>query len=264
MRAHFFDAAGNHIVIGELRSPGIAPDEAFGILSGAQRIAFADHATDGYCVLQQEQGMLRARFWNSKGWREDLCANALRCVPDVVADRGEPPARVPVHTAAGWATAVRLGSGIGGVELSIADCSVRERSADELIVGAGTPHRVRFVDDLDEPGLADLGRRWAAAEPRVAATFVQRDGAVLRVRSFRRGESQEVGSSGSAALAAFLALAHRGPGDPPAYCEVKFPAERRLRLRFDRERGVVVLYGPCRREFVCDLVTDGERQASGI
>jgi diaminopimelate epimerase len=263
VRAYYFDAAANHVVLGMLRSGGITPDEAFGILRGAEHTPLAVHPSDIYCILYREHRELRARFWNPDGTREDLCGNALRCVPLVLANQGEAHERVSVHTGIGPVTALHLGPGVTGVEIPTRNFSLTATDdAQEVLVSVGTPHRIRFVDDLDDPSLTVLGERWARAEIPVAATFVRRDGATLCVRSFERGVVRETGSSGTAAIAACMALAHRSPNEAREYHDVQFPGERRLRIRFESERAMVTLYGSCRLEFVCDLVTEGERVAS--
>ncbi len=262
MRAYYFDAAGNHVALGLLQRSGITPEEALGILRGAERTALAEHPSDVYSIVYREHGALRARFWNPDGSREDLCGNALRCIPLVLADLGEPHARIPVHTGIGIVWALFLGSGVGGVEIPTAGFSVTEAAdPDELLVAVGTPHRVRFVSDLEDPTLASLGQRWSRSEVPVAATFVKLEGATLHVRSFERGVPRETGSSGTAAIAASVAQAHRAPNEAREFREVRFPGARRLRIRFDDERHTVTLYGACRLEFCCDLVTDGERLA---
>ncbi|HOU90882.1 MAG TPA: hypothetical protein PLU22_07550 [Polyangiaceae bacterium] len=262
VRAYYFDAAGNHVVLGMLRRSGITPEEALGILRGADRTPLAEHPSDVYCILYREHGALRARFFNPDGSREDLCGNALRCVPFVLADRGEPHERVPVHTGVGVVWALHLGSGVGGVEIPTDGFSVTDSTEpDEVLVGVGTPHRVRFVADLEDPALGVLGRQWSRSELPVAATFVKLEGTTLCVRSFERGVPRETGSSGTAAIAACVAEAHRAPDEAREFRDVRFPGAQRLRIRFDRARRTVLLYGACRLEFCCDLVTEGERLA---
>lgn len=264
MRAYYFDAAGNHVALGVLRRSGITPEAALGILRGAERTPLAEHPSDAYSIVHREHGVLRARCFNPDGSREDLCGNALRCVPFVLAELGEPHERVPVHTGIGVVRALHLGPGVGGVEIPTAGFSVTELAdPDEVLVAVGTPHRVRFVSDLEDPALVVLGQRWSRSEAPVAATFVKLEGETLCVRSFERGVPRETGSSGTAAIAACVAQARRAPDDGRPFREVRFPGAQRLRIRFDRERGTVTLYGACRLEFCCDLVTDGERLACG-
>ncbi|MBN2196604.1 MAG: hypothetical protein JW751_27575 [Polyangiaceae bacterium] len=261
MRAYFFDAAGNHVVLGMLQSAGITPEEAFGILRGSERTPLVEHPSDSYCVLCREHRTLRARFWNPDGSFQDLCGDALRCVPQIMADLGEPPERVLVNTRIGPVATLHLGSGMGGVEIPTKGISIEAPNAHEVVVNVGTPHRVRFLSDLDDTSVASLRADWVRANLPEAATFVKVEGAALRIRSFERGVRREIGSSGNAAIAACFAYAHRMPDDARELREVSFGGGRRLRVRFDRDAGTVILYGACRLEFGCDLVTDGERLA---
>lgn len=261
MRAFFFNAAGNQVVLGLIQSAGITSGEGFGLLRSAACTPLAASRPDMYGVLSREQGQLRARFWNPDGSQEDICANGLRCVPLVLGALGEPSDRVLCHTGIGPVTCIRMGPGIGGVELPLAWTS-QTVVDDDLLVNVGTPHRVRFVDDLDAPELVELGRSWAGAALAVAATFVRVVDGVLHVRSIERGVVRETGSSGTAALAAYLAYDRREHAAHRDFRDVLFPGGNRLRVRRDASDNIT-LYGSCRPEFSCDLVTEGERIAAG-
>ncbi len=258
MRAYFLDAAGNNVVIGLLQSSGISPEQGFEMLHRAECTPLAEKEPDTYGVLHWENGQLQIDFWNPDGSREDLCGNALRCVPLVMASVGDSRERVTVQTRLGAVDCLQLGPGISGAEIPTAGFSITDTGEGDVLVNVGTPHRVRFVDDLDLSQLLDLGRSWAQAAIPVAATFVRPHNGVLHVRSVERGVIRETGSSGTAAIAAYLAYdrlegeAHRD------FREARFPCGRRLKVRFDDAAQRIVLYGACRLDFACDLVTDGE------
>jgi diaminopimelate epimerase len=262
LRAYFFDAAGNNVVIGLLQSTGISPAEGFQILHRAECTPLAEKEPDVYGVLYRDGGQLRVEFSNPDGSREELCGNALRCVPLVMAHIGQPAERVVVQTGLGPVECVQLGPGIYGAEIPTAGFSITDAGEGDVLVHVGTPHRVRFVEDLAAVQLLDLGRSWAQAAIPVAATFVRPHNGVLHVRSVERGVVRETGSSGTAAIAAYLAYdrlegeAHRD------FREARFPCGRRLKVRFDDAAHRIVLYGACRLEFACDLVTDGEHACS--
>jgi hypothetical protein len=247
VRAYYFDAAGNHVVLGMLRRSGITPEEGAGILRGAERTPLAEHPSDVYCILYREHGALRARFFNPDGSREDLCGNALRCVPFVLADQGEPHERVAVHTGVGTVWALHLGSGVGGVEIPTDGFSVADSTGpEEVLVGVGTPHRVRFVSDLADPELEVLGRQWSRSELPVAATFVKLEGTTLCVRSFERGVPRRRFER-HCRDRRLHRQAHRAPDDAREFRDVRLPAPAPP-LRFDRARRTVTLYGACRLE----------------
>jgi len=262
LRAYFLDAAGNNVVIGLLQSTGISPEQGFEILRRAECTPLAEKEPDVYGVLYREGGQLRVDFWNPDGSREDVCGNALRCVPLVMTHAGQPSDRVTVQTRLGSVDCLQLGPGIYGAEIPTTGFSITEAGEGDVLVHVGTPHRVRFVDDLEAMQLLDLGRSWARAAIPVAATFVRPDNGVLHVRSVERGVIRETGSSGTAAIAAYLAYdrlegeAHRD------FREARFPCGRRLKVRFDSAAQQIVLYGACRLEFACDMVTDSEHACS--
>ena len=262
MRAYFLDAAGNNVVIGLLQSTGISPEQGFEILHRAECTPLAEKEPDVYGVLHRAGGQLRIDFWNPDGSREDLCGNALRCVPLVMAHVGQPSDRVLVQTRLGPVDCVQLGPGIYGAEIPTAGFSITDVDEGDVLVHVGTPHRVRFVQDLEAAHLLDLGRSWALAAIPVAATFVRSDHGVLHVRSVERGVIRETGSSGTAAIAAYLASDRLEGEARRDFREARFPCGRRLKVRFDSVAERIVLYGACRLEFACDMVTDGERACS--
>lgn len=262
MRAYFLDAAGNNVVIGLLQTSGFTSQEGFEILHRAECTPLAEKEPDIYGILRFDQGHLRADFWNPDGSREDLCGNALRCVPLVMTHAGQPGEDVVVETRLGLVRCFQLGPGIHGAEIPTDGFSVADAGEGDVLVNVGTPHRVRFVDDLDAPELLELGRSWARAAIAVAATFVRPDSGVLHVRSIERGVVRETGSSGTAAIAAYLAYDRLAGEAHRDFREARFPCGRRLRVRFDSAAQRIVLYGACRLEFACDIVIDGERACS--
>ena len=249
-------------MLGLLLNPALRPSQAFEILHRTECTPLAEQEPDIYGLLYEREGELHARFWNPDGSPEDVCGNALRCVPWVLGDpRGQPVDRVAVTTRIGQVDCFPVGPGIGGVRIPTETFSLDDVDGGDVLVNVGTPHRVRFVDDLDAPELLRLGQAWAKSAIPIAATFVRVQQGVLHVRSIERGVVRETGSSGTAAVAAYLAYERVAGDSHRDFREARFPCGRRLKVKLDASANQIVLYGACRLAFSCDMVTDSERNA---
>lgn len=261
MRVFFFDAAGSNVALGYLRNPRFPARAAVEMLREAQSFAHAERRPDNYGILRREGREIVAQFWNPDGSPEAVCGNAGLCIPAVLAEIGEDVERVDLRTPFGAVTALRMGPGIGGLELRLSDVSVVGTGDGDYLVNVGRPHRVRCVEDPTDPALAILGRSWARSSMPVSATFVAPAGEVLHVRNVERGLDAEPASSGTAALAAYLVHDHRCRSDHRDFREVLFVSGERLRVTRSPAAATITLYGSHRLEFHCDLVTAGEPQA---
>ncbi len=159
-------------------------------------------------------GTVRMRYWNADGGEAEMCGNGLRCVARLAIERGwaEGP-EVVIGTASGPRRAQLLADGAvravaghpsrGRVErLSVA-------GVDVYPVSVGNPHAVRFVADLDEAPVEELGpviERDGLFPGGTNVEFVTVEGPELvRMRIWERGVGETPSSGTGAAAAAFAA-----------------------------------------------------------
>lgn len=168
---------------------------------------------DGVIQIHPEApGRVRMRYWNADGGEAEMCGNGLRGVALLAVERGWADGQdVVIETAAGPRPATVLEDGSvralvghpskGRVEqLTIGGVSVHP-------VSVGNPHVVRFVDDLDEAPVAELGASLENDAMFPGGTNVEFVTVVepdrVRMRIWERGVGETMASGTGAAAAAY-------------------------------------------------------------
>lgn len=250
LRASLFDVAGRRVVVAQSRQV-LEDQTAFELLSTV-RWSRVGKRPESFALLERTERGIHARFWGRDGEVEPFSADALRCVPLLAPTLGIAEERVVVHTSLGEATAIRLGSGVGALELNSQLVTSSSAEDGDLRVQVGSPHRVRFCEDLSAPDVEELGQSWCRAEPGSSALFVRPESGVLFARVFLSGVG-EIASSGLGALAAFVACERVCPSHHREFCEIRFHSGEKLRVSRRSDGRTLMLYGACRLEFSCDL-----------
>lgn len=210
VRLALFDAAGNKIAL--MHTAG---NLSFARNAGQQvRQVFDSHcsghdAPEIYGVITRETGSWQVEFWNPDGTYEQVCGNAMRCIPSFLFLNdleAETPSWLPVNTRAGVFKVHSPSSGIGAMTMARSLIRV-QRHGSSLLVDPGTPHLVQFVTDLDDPEVAARGEVISNGARPLNATFVARRRDDLHVRTFERGVG-ETRSCGTGAISAVIACEH--------------------------------------------------------
>jgi diaminopimelate epimerase len=161
---------------------------------------------DGVLVVSREDP-IRMEYWNADGSAAEMCGNGLRCVARYAYDKG-------------WAMdrnfAVQTPIGVRGVrvledmvEAELGRMSVGEAitvdGADYILVDAGNPHAVAFVEDPHQIDVDAVGRAMQEHHPAgVNVEFAAVEGSSIRMRVWERGvgETMACGTGMAAAVAA--------------------------------------------------------------
>jgi diaminopimelate epimerase len=238
------DAATNIVALLEV------PHNMLGLVRSRRRwrITRDTPATpDIYCVLVEDgSSALYAEFRNPDGTFEKTCANGLR---SLALSRPLPVQVRTPHTTV-IVSRSSIGARVAFPESAVAVQTVR----GSIWVDVGTPHIVRFVENLDAVEISTQALALSTGCRPVNATFASMRDGRLSVRTFERGVG-ETGSCGTGAIAAVMALDSMTATRSTSRM-VTFRRGAALIVR--RGEGVVEVDGGCRRlgDVSCYFTTD--------
>jgi len=199
MVAHLFDAAGNVVLWSRAARVADVTPSFERLFDMAPR---CHPAVEMYAFLVENDFPAGAHFFNPDGTAEELCGNAIRCLPLLLGL--QPGDHAQVRTGLRECTALRSRDQFG-FRIPEAHVAVRQSCAG-VVVDAGSPHLVRVADGIEA---LDASRMMNdVTEHGVNITYVRPIGREPRVsaRTFERGVG-ETRSCGTGAIAAYVALA---------------------------------------------------------
>lgn len=216
-RVHFhkYQATGNDFVMIDNRDKKIA-------LTKAQVNRICDRkfgvGADGVIIIENDpKENFKMTYINPDG-TESLCGNGCRSAVDFASHLGLANGRASFSAYDGVHEASRLENGL--IRLAMNDVTDMKRTTDGgFFLNTGSPHYVRFVDNLINYPVFDEGRRIRYADefkPTGAnANFVERLGdGTLSVRTYERGVENETLSCGTGVTAVALAASTLGYTSP--------------------------------------------------
>jgi diaminopimelate epimerase len=165
---------------------------------------------DGLMLLQKSSGYgFRMVYYNADGKESTFCGNGSRCITALahhlgwigdetwfVASDGDHNARV---------------SKDGDIAVKMISVKSITANDQEYILNTGSPHLVRFVENLDETDLIKTAReirysdRWREEGININLVQIQENG--LKMRTYERGVEDETLSCGTGTTAAALSWA---------------------------------------------------------
>jgi len=176
-------------------------DRRFGI--GADGlILLEDHKTADFKMI----------YYNSDGNQSSMCGNGGRCIVafanylGVIGDETTFEAIDGIHQA-------KIEN--GRVALHMQDVSDIGSSNDHTILDTGSPHFVRFNNELDNLNIKEEGAKIRYSDPfkqeGINVNFVQKlSESDFKVRTYERGVEDETFSCGTGVTAVALAMHHLG------------------------------------------------------
>lgn len=239
-----YDAAGNIVLLVDARA---SIEAETGLLKRIMPVvARAGRGVNAemYAILRSSGPLVRLRFFNPDWSSEPLCGNALRSAASYLLGGGGERVEATVVTDTGPMIVFVDGSCAGArIPVNVLKFGWLER---DRIIEVGTPHRVRFTEDLGSPSVMALGRRWSTGSGAINATFVRAEPDEIEARTFERGVG-ETRSCGTGAIAAALAVAVLEASSGPWQRRVRFSSGERLFVEFLPASCAIELSGRIRR-----------------
>lgn len=165
---------------------------------------------DGLMLLENDSTTdFRMRYFNSDGGEATMCGNGGRCIV-VFANR---LGIITTKTSFIGVDGIHEASIIGSeVSLKMKDVDNVETDDDFYLIDTGSPHFVKFVENVDTVNVATEGKiirnSYNIRGNGVNANFVQVTPEGLKIRTFERGVEAETLACGTGAVAAAIAATH--------------------------------------------------------
>lgn len=238
MRIHFikYQGTGNDFIIidGKHGSP---------MLSHEQVRALCDRrfgiGADGLMLFEPDDVYdFRMVYYNSDGNPSTMCGNGGRCLVRFGRSKGYIQDKTRFVAADGPHEAVCNSDGT--VSLKMSDVPViSDDACGCTFLDTGSPHVVRWVDEVDQVDVVEEGRaiRYNAVynAEGTNVNFVQVVGDGIRVRTYERGVEDETLSCGTGVTAAVLASDFRAKVISAQNCMRVSTPGGNLQVRFQRD-----------------------------
>jgi diaminopimelate epimerase len=216
MKIHFFkyQATGNDFVMIDNRSGAIQ-------LSEKQVRSICDRrlgvGADGLMLLEKHpKENFNLVYYNSDG-SQSLCGNGSRAAVQLASSLGMINGKATFHAYDGPHQGELLPAGI--IKIKMSDVSEAKQVGSDFFFHTGSPHLIRFVDQVEEYPVVEEGRKIRYSEEfKPAGTNVNfvdlRGNNTIYVRTYERGVENETLSCGTGVTAAALAASFQGYSSP--------------------------------------------------
>jgi len=172
---------------------------------------------DGLMLIEKHPTLdFNLVYYNSDG-SQSLCGNGSRAAVMMAATLGLLKTNTTFNAYDGAHEAELVNAGI--VRLKMNDVSVVKKSGEEYFINTGSPHHLRFVQDVNTYPVVEEGRKIRNSETYAPAgtnaNFIQLlDHKTIAVRTYERGVEDETLSCGTGVTAAALAASFHGYTSP--------------------------------------------------
>ncbi|MBC7695427.1 MAG: diaminopimelate epimerase [Burkholderiales bacterium] len=190
---------------------------------------------DGLMLLELERGVdFKMVYFNSDGNESSMCGNGGRCITafakrlDIISSEVNFLAVDGIHEA-------KINNDI--VSLKMNDVREVEVGDDYFYLNTGSPHYVKFVNDIENLDVLTEGQkirynnRFSAEGTNV--NFIEKKDSELFVRTYERGVENETLSCGTGVTAAALIAAFKGQSTDKNNCAIKTLGGN-LNVKFDK------------------------------
>lgn len=212
-----YEGAGNDFILCDDRSGELLPQ-----LHRARIAALCDRhfgiGADGLMLLRTADAPFDFEmvYFNSDGAPSTMCGNGGRCIARFAHDLGVVENGAHFVAVDGPHTA-QLGER-GEVALSMQDVTEIYSDGHDLVLDTGSPHYLRFVDDLSQVDVVNEGRSIRRSPTYITAginvNFVQPTGDGLHLYTYERGVEDETLACGTGVTAAAIGHLHRNASTP--------------------------------------------------
>jgi len=172
---------------------------------------------DGLMLIEKHPSLdFNLVYYNSDG-SQSLCGNGSRAAVMMAATLGLLKTSTTFNAYDGAHDAELLNTGI--VRLKMNDVNLVRKHDDEYFINTGSPHHLRFVNDLNSYPVVEEGRKIRYSETYAPngtnANFIQLlENNTIAVRTYERGVEDETFSCGTGVTAAALAASFHGYTSP--------------------------------------------------
>ena len=164
---------------------------------------------DGLIVLEKsDQNDFAMRYFNADGREGTMCGNGGRCIAAFARQLGIPGTEMTFQGIDGIHHASLLPG--GQIRLKLSDVTGIQRLEDGYLINTGSPHFVKFVQNLDKISMdvegKEIRHQSRFGKEGVNVNFVEADRQAdsLFVRTFERGVEAETWSCGTGVTAAAI------------------------------------------------------------
>jgi len=146
-------------------------------------------------------------YFNADGKESTMCGNGGRCMAAYWKHKGNEGNQVRFKSIDGDHTAFFRAN--ENVNLEMRDIKVVKVSESGYIMDTGSPHMVRFVDDIETLNVQEEGRKIRYSDEfapeGINVNFAQIKGDKIYIRTYERGVEAETMSCGTGSVAAAVA-----------------------------------------------------------
>lgn len=165
---------------------------------------------DGLMMLCIEEGYdFRMKYYNADGKEGSMCGNGGRCLVQFAYDMGIKKDTYHFIAVDGPHDAVIKINGLIGLKMQ--DVNSIQLNDTDVILNTGSPHFIRFVDNIKTVDVFTEGRTIRNSdvykEHGINVNFVEKQEHSIKLRTYERGVEDETLSCGTGATAAAIAYA---------------------------------------------------------
>lgn len=165
---------------------------------------------DGLMMLCIEEGYdFRMKYYNADGKESSMCGNGGRCLVKFAYDMGIKKDTYHFIAVDGPHDALIKTNGLIGLKMQ--DVNSIQLNDTDVILNTGSPHFIRFVDNIKTLDVFTEGRTIRNSdvykEHGINVNFVEKQKDLIKLRTYERGVEDETLSCGTGATAAAIAYA---------------------------------------------------------
>ena len=165
---------------------------------------------DGLMLLSIKDGYdFSMKYFNADGKEGSMCGNGGRCLVKFAYDMGIK--KEVYHFLAVDGPHEATMNSYGNIRLKMQDVNSIKLENGDVILNTGSPHFIRFTDDLEKMDVFKEGQliryNETFKEKGINVNFVQKLDGSIRLRTYERGVEDETLSCGTGATAAAIAFA---------------------------------------------------------
>jgi diaminopimelate epimerase len=206
-----YQGTGNDFILIDNRNGHFVPQTA--VIARLCHRRFGIGA-DGLIALNKVQGYdFGMRYYNSDGNESTMCGNGGRCIVAFADYLSLAPLKCRFLAADGVHTGNVLSTEGNSslVRLSMNDVGSYRKLGNDFILNTGSPHFVRFCEDVDKIDIVKEGRAIRYLDDfqpgGINVNFVEKEQDRIYVRTYERGVEDETLSCGTGITASSLAYA---------------------------------------------------------